>query len=48
MNKGMVVLPYVKGLTEKVERIMRKKNISVAMKPHQTLKEYFGPSQRQR
>ena len=24
-NKGMVVLPYVKGLTEGVERIMRKK-----------------------
>ena len=26
-NKGMVVLPYVKGLTERVERIMRKKHV---------------------
>ena len=35
-NKGMIVLPYVRGLSERVERIMRKKNISVALKPHQT------------
>ena len=45
-NKGVVVLPYVKSLTERVERIMRKKNISVAMNPHHKL--YSGPSQRQR
>ncbi len=36
--KDMVVLPYVKGLTEKLTRIFRKHKISTAVKPHQTLR----------
>ena len=34
----MVILPYVKGLSEKVERILKKRNISAAFKPHKTLR----------
>ena len=34
----MVLLPDIKGLRERVERIMREKNISVALKRHQTLR----------
>ena len=41
-NKGMVVLPYVQGLSERVERIMRKNPISVAMKPHKTLRNILA------
>ncbi|XP_072039396.1 uncharacterized protein [Amphiura filiformis] len=37
-TKGMVVIPYVEGLSEKLQRIFRKHKISVAMKPHNTLK----------
>ena len=37
-NKGMVVLPYVGGVSEKLARIFKKRNISSAMKPHTTLK----------
>ena len=37
-TKGMVVLPYVKGVSEGVSRILRKYKIATAMKPHQTLR----------
>ncbi len=37
-TKGMVVIPYVKGLSETVQRIFRRHNISTAMKPHTTLR----------
>ena len=36
--KGMVVLPYVKGITEKVSRTMKSYNVAVAMKHHTTLR----------
>jgi len=34
----MVVIPYVKGFTEKAQRIYGKHNISTAMKPHCTIR----------
>ena len=37
-NRGMVIVPYVKSLSEKVARIMKKRRISTAMKPHTTLR----------
>ncbi len=37
-NKGMVVLPYVSGVSEKMARIYKKRGIITAMKPHTTLK----------
>ena len=37
-NKGMVVIPYVAGLSEKVSRVLKKHNISTAMKPHTTIR----------
>ncbi len=40
-TKGMVVVPYVGGLTEKLERIYRKHHISTAVKPHRTLRSYL-------
>ena len=38
-SKGMVVLPYVKGLSESVGRVLKKHGISTAMRPHQTLRK---------
>ena len=32
-SKGMVVTPYVNGLTERVKRVFKKYNVDVAMKP---------------
>ena len=37
-SKGMVVLPYVSGLSEKLARIFKKRGIVTAMKPQSTLK----------
>ena len=37
-NKGMVVLPYVSWVSEKLTRIFKKRKISSAMKPHTKLK----------
>ena len=36
--KGMVVLPYVKDTSEKIERILKKYGISSAMRPHKTIR----------
>ncbi len=38
-SKGMVVLPYVKGVSERVQRIFKKHQVQTAMKPHRTLKQ---------
>ena len=38
-SKGMVVLPYVKGVSEKVYKILKSYNISTALRPHKTLRE---------
>ena len=37
-NKGMAVLPYVSGVSEKLPRIFKKRKISSAMKPHTKLR----------
>ena len=37
-NKGMVVLPYVRGVSEELARIYKKRQITSAMKPHSTLR----------
>ncbi|XP_072042917.1 uncharacterized protein [Amphiura filiformis] len=36
--KGMVVIPYVQGVSERLQRSFKKYGISTAMKPHNTLK----------
>ena len=38
-SKGMVVLPYVKGVTERVSRSMMSYNIATAMQPHNTIRK---------
>ena len=35
--RGMTVLPYVDGVTEKVSRVMKSYNVAAASKPHTTL-----------
>ena len=37
-SKGMVVIPYVKGLSEAVSRVFKKHRVSTAMRPFQTIK----------
>ncbi|XP_053372811.1 uncharacterized protein LOC123560857 [Mercenaria mercenaria] len=37
-SKGLVILPYVKGLTEGVSRVLRKHHIATAVKPKQTIR----------
>ncbi len=37
----MVVIPYVSGLTEKLQCIYRKHKTSMVVKPHRTLKSYL-------
>ncbi|XP_072048371.1 uncharacterized protein [Amphiura filiformis] len=36
-SKGMVVIPYVEGLAERLQRIFKKHNISTAIRPTNTL-----------
>ena len=35
----MVIIPYVAGLSEAMERVLKKHKITTAMKPHTTLKQ---------
>ena len=37
-SRGMVVIPYVEGVAEKLKRAFRKHNVSTAMRPTNTLK----------
>ena len=37
-SKGMVVIPYVQGVSERLQRVFNKHNIQTAMKPTNTLK----------
>ena len=37
-SKGLVVIPYVKGLSEAMDRVFRKHGIFTAMRPHCTLR----------
>ena len=37
-SKGMVVIPYVNGLSERIQRVYKKHNVEAAMKPHSTLR----------
>ena len=36
--RGMVVIPYVKGLSEAVSRVFHKHGVTTAMRPHRTLR----------
>ena len=38
-SRGMVVLPYVKGVSEKVSRVMKSPNISTVMESYNTLRQ---------
>jgi hypothetical protein len=38
-SKGLVVIPYVKGLSEAIDRVFRKHGVTTAMKPHCTLRQ---------
>ncbi len=37
--KGMVVLPYIKGTTEAIQRVLKKHGIGTSVRPHQTLRQ---------
>ena len=35
-SKGMLVIPYVQGVLERLQRVYKKYNINVPMRPHNT------------
>ena len=37
-SKGLVVIPYIEGLSERLSRTFKKHGFSTAMKPHKTLR----------
>ena len=37
-NKGMVVLPYVKGVTERISRVLKSYDVAAACSPHNTIR----------
>jgi len=39
-HKGMVVVPYVKGLSEAFARILKSHSIATANRPHRTLRNF--------
>ena len=40
-SKGLVILPYIKGTTEQLKRVLCKHKFKVAMKPMFTLRQRF-------
>ena len=38
-SNGMVTIPYVKGVSEALSRVLRKHHISTPMRPHNTIKQ---------
>ena len=40
-SKGLVILPYVQGLTEGVSRVLRKHQIASAIRPLKTIRNYL-------
>ena len=36
--KGQVVIPYIEGFTEIIDRVMKKYGVATAKKPHSTLR----------
>jgi hypothetical protein len=41
MARGMAVLPFVQGTTEKIKRVLERHNINVAIRPVSTLRNYL-------
>ena len=35
---GIVVLPYVKGVTERISRVLKSYNVAAASSPHNTIR----------
>ncbi|XP_072017028.1 uncharacterized protein [Amphiura filiformis] len=46
-SKGLVVVPYVEGVSERISRVFKTYNIATAMKPHCTLLQSLSTSKRQ-
>ncbi|XP_066294592.1 uncharacterized protein [Branchiostoma lanceolatum] len=42
MSKGRVTLPYIQGITESLERILKKHNIATVVKPKTTLRNLLA------
>ena len=38
-NAGTVTLPYIRGITERIQHVMRKHNINTPVKPHKKLRQ---------
>ena len=38
-SNGFVVLPYINGLTERLQQVLKKHKVDTAVKPHRTLRQ---------
>ena len=37
-NRGMVILPFIGGISENLTRILKRRKVTTALKPHCTIK----------
>jgi hypothetical protein len=42
-NNGRIAIPYVKGTSERISKILKRFQIETAFRPHQKIKQFVPP-----